>query len=371
MRILVLSNGRGEDSIALTLLSALVDTYKSKGSSVPEITAFPLIGDGDVYKAKGFNVTASGFDLPSLGFGGTSLASFFRDLAAGLISQFFRQISLLRRAAKEADLILCFGDIYPVLLAFFFAKKPMIHIATAISSTYREHNAFELMMFRKKCRMVFTRDQATADFLSSKGVKAVFLGNLMMDDPNVLPQAGHLSVDKNKKIVALIPSSRGDAEENLLYYIRLIRLFRHPGKFLFLASVSANFEVGKFSAPGSGIDLKIIRGNFASIVGLSSFVIGSTGTGSEQAAGMGRPLVIIKGKGPHTSASRMTMYSRILSGAVFIPTGSDQDMAAQIESFADDGPRISSMGEAGKAIMGGPGGAKKIALEIFNICQSA
>jgi uncharacterized protein (TIGR03492 family) len=394
MRILVLSNGKGEDSIAATFLPFLENSFKEKTSAL-SIQVFPLVGDGDAYLKAGYKLAGFALKLPSHGFGGTSFISFIKDLAAGLIPGTFKQIRALKELSKQADLLLCIGDIYPVAISYFFTDKPIIHIATAVSVRYRKYGLFELGMFKRRCRAVFSRDKETAEFLTAKGVQAKYFGNLMMDDSNLKVKGVDFGIDKRKKVVAFLPSSRPDADNNIARFLKVATNIRNPERFVFMISASSSLklnelrdkvlEVGWIFEPLKsnvlseagrivsrlGHKARLFFGNFGDLVSVADVVVGSTGTGTEQAAGLGKPLVILRASGAHTSNTRIRMYSKLLSKAVLIPEGNDRYIAEQITHLVNDQDRMKKMSEEGKRAMGESGAGEKIAEELYKICQSA
>jgi len=393
MKILFLSNGRGEDSLAVVLIKALQHLFAQKHLHHLQTDAFPIIGDGEAYKKDNIAVVGVGQHLPSRGFGGASLSHLYDDIKAGLISTALRQVGLLSNISKAYDHVIAVGDIYPVIIASFFTRKPIVHVATAVSVSYKKFGFLETQLLKRKCKEVFTRDEATAAELARKGVNAKFLGNIMMDDPNLSSKDAGIDIDADKTVIALIPSSRADAAENVASYLKVIGKF--GGSYEIVLSVFSEHQFGEivnnmvkgdweidkskdwktpligkiFKKDGPAI--KVFRGHFGDILRRSNIVIGSTGTGSEQAAGLGKPLIILRAEGPHTSSARVNMYSKMLSGAVFVPEGTDEDIAKKIEGLLKDASKLREMAEAGKSIMGGPGASQKIAEEIIKTCQSA
>jgi len=335
MEILVLSNGKGEDSLAVTLLKAMDAPVKIK--------ALPLVGDGRAYADAGIETTDVDQDLPSHGFGGTRISSLLKDIRAGLGRVTLNHVRALKKLSSGADLIICVGDIYPVLLAGLFTGKPIIHVATAISVRIRKYNFAEIALFRKRCRKVFSRDEETASFLRSKGVGAECVGNLMMDDPGLAETGEDLKIPADKFVIGLLPSSRPDARSNTE---KMLKVMSHIGRDMNVEHVIAT------------------KGLMGDVIRRANLIVGMTGTGNEQAAGLGKPVVLIE-HGPAASRKRIRQYEKLLEGAVVSFGGDDKKVAGGIMSLIKDPGRLREMGEAGRKILGGPGAARKMAEAIL------
>ena len=107
-RLLVLSNGHGEDLIALRVLEALRMLRPEL-----EVSVLPLVGLGGVFAA----AEAAGWlrlvgrrqPLPSGGFSNQSLGGLLRDLAAGLPLLTVAQLRLVRRWGRSGGPVLEIG----------------------------------------------------------------------------------------------------------------------------------------------------------------------------------------------------------------------------------------------------------------------
>lgn len=258
MRLLVLSNGHGEDAIALRILQALQQNPNS-----PEIAALPIVGEGRAYTQHQIPIIGSVRAMPSGGFiymDGRQLA---RDLRGGLLQLTWTQLSAVRRwvrggggdtgtqghgerkenqsiASSSQTFILAVGDIVPLLFAWL-SGAPYAFVGTAKSEYYLRDEAgwlprkswwddrlqrwfgsdylpWERWLFRRpRCKAVFCRDQLTAETLQKFGIPALHLGNPMMDG---LAGAELASLDSTPAVphpltVVLLPGSRSpEAYEN-------------------------------------------------------------------------------------------------------------------------------------------------------------
>lgn len=213
MRLLCLSNGHGEDGIALRILQALQNLPQSSppnptAQTPPTIEVLPIVGEGHAYTQAGFPLIGKVQQMPSGGFiymDGKQLA---RDIQGGLLKLTLEQIRSVQRWAKdnrgEPALVLAVGDIVPMLFAWM-SGLPFAFVGTAKSEYYLRDETGWLprkswwddrfaiatgsvyypwerwLMARPNCVAVFPRDRLTAETLQRFGIRAYDLGNPMMD----------------------------------------------------------------------------------------------------------------------------------------------------------------------------------------------
>ena len=194
-RLLCLSNGHGEDIIAVRVLQAL-----QAQTNPPQIAALPLVGEGRAYQQANIPLIGAVKAMPSGGFiymDGRQLA---RDLQGGLAQLVWSQLQGVRQWARQGGTILAVGDIVPLLLAWL-SGAPYAFIGTAKSEYYLRDDSGKLfatatwdgwsgsvyypwerwLMSRDRCRGVFPRDTLTTQILQKLAVPALDLGNPMMD----------------------------------------------------------------------------------------------------------------------------------------------------------------------------------------------
>lgn len=205
-RLLCLSNGHGEDVIAVRILQALQQL-----PNAPKLAALPLVGEGQAYRSLEIPVIGSVKSMPSGGFiymdGGKQLA---RDVRGGLLELTIDQFCTVRQWAKQGGSILAVGDIFPLLLAYL-SGATYSFVGTAKSEYYFRDDAGKLfpqtfldawsgsvyypwerwLMSRSRCRAVFPRDSVTTQVLQKWAIPAFDLGNPMMD--GLQPKLARLS----------------------------------------------------------------------------------------------------------------------------------------------------------------------------------
>ncbi|MEH2077768.1 MAG: lipid-A-disaccharide synthase-related protein [Nostoc sp.] len=238
LRLLVLSNGHGEDLIAVRILQEL-----QRQSNPPEIFALPLVGEGRAYEQLDIPFIGSVLTMPSGGFiymDGRQLA---RDVRGGLLQLTLSQIKSVRRwVSSQKKLgykraILAVGDIVPLLFATFSGAN-YAFVGTAKSEYYVRDEAGLLprkskdarwenfsgsvyhpwerwLMSRRRCQAVFPRDALTTETLKQWPIPAFDLGNPMMDglEPTFSRQQFYSENAQQQErvrpfVVTLLPGSR-------------------------------------------------------------------------------------------------------------------------------------------------------------------
>ena len=201
MKLLCLSNGHGEDTIAIRILLALRQHQ-------PDIDfcALPISGEGKIYRQADVSLIGPVRSLPSGGFLNRDATQLARDVQQGLISLTRSQLAAIKDWSAEGDFVLAVGDIVPLLMAHR-SGLPFAFVGTAKSEYWlRDENGklprtsassfwqrFEgwsgsvylpwerWLMARPRCQGAFVRDAFTAETLQKMGIPAIYAGNPMMD----------------------------------------------------------------------------------------------------------------------------------------------------------------------------------------------
>ena len=284
-KILIISNGHGEDAVAAQLIRGLAVKFPA-----PElaITALPLSGDGAAFKAlqaQGIALEIAGpaRALPSGGFSLRNLRDLIPDLRAGFLGNLRSIKAVLSDFKGKIDLVVAVGDILPVY-AGTIVKAPIVLVGVNKTDYYRTWYSrywwLEKLLL-KKVKAIFTRDQFTANNLVSQGFPAEFLGNPLMD---TLDEGKFKPREAN--VIGFLPGTRKDAKINLEDFEKIavaLKRSRPHLRFLVASSESASnhFE------PAS----------FEEVITRSQMVIGLSGTGNEQAVGMNTPVIAFPGRG--------------------------------------------------------------------------
>jgi tetraacyldisaccharide 4'-kinase len=297
---------------------------------------------------------------------------------------------VISRESLQADVLVTVGDIIPFIFACLWGNhKKIVHIGTAISAYIRSYSLLEMYLFRKYAACVVCRDQKTADQLIANGVNAVYYGNPMMDDPLLKKTEVKLGLDVRKKHIVLIPSSREDAYDNTVRMLSIIKRIGKKPSYSFCISLAPNLNLSVLArtcaesewqltdltarkkpivaelTASEANPVTVVRGYFRDCLNEATAIFGMTGTGNEQIAGLGIPIILLQGKSEAASRSRMIHYRKLLGAAVFVPHGSEQKIVEQIVEVLEDQRKLNRMAETGKQRMGVSGGAYHIARKIY------
>lgn len=377
-RILLVSNGYGEIAIAETIARAIVRRAPSAVLSHMRLVgtapqgAWPTPVGPEAEMPSGGLVTYWNF------------RNIWRDVRAGLLGSVLRQFAFLRSIGRGEDAVVAVGDVYCLAVVLLFARRPTVFVATAKSEHVAGHSRLESAIARG-ARVTFARDAITADALRRRGVDARYAGNVMMD--GTAAEEIDLPVREDAVRFAILPGSRGDAPGNAADAVRRLRLVRvlleKPIEaFIALApsvdpaSLVAAIDREGFAlrptgadrgaiARGShdGLDVLAVRGGFGDVLRAAEYVLGQSGTGNEQAAGLGKPVIAAADKGRSTSDVgwyRMRQM-RLLGGALAVLPADDRAFADGVAAIVRDPQRAAAMGAAGRERMGGAGGAAAVA----------
>lgn len=204
--LLCISNGHGEDAIALRILTALREQSQSRPSSALSLSALAISGTGSPYHNANIDIIAPTQTLPSGGFLNRDPKQLARDMQGGLISLTLAQLSAIKAWTQSAQKpqILAVGDIVPLIFAHR-TGVPYHFIGTAKSEYWLrdeqgKYPATRLwdrlegwsgsvylpwerwLMSRPNCHSTFVRDALTAQHLQTLGIPAQYAGNPMMED---------------------------------------------------------------------------------------------------------------------------------------------------------------------------------------------
>lgn len=386
-RLLIISNGHGEDTMGVLLGEAL----RERGLSV---SAFPLVGEGGAYVSAGLPVVGVQKTMPSGGFILEGIRGLWQDLRAGLIGLTWRQMRAVRQLSHESDWVLGVGDVYPLLIKALFLPLPFVFVPTAKSDYIRGHFRWEAALMKSHCLAVFPRDARTAAALAEQGVPAEYLGNLMMDAISV---TGCDFGAGERPIVALLPGSRKpEAYRNTALMLEIVRAVctspelvgvSAPVFLLALAGGLSETELaaavepvgwyyrsqtsdeGMLLSADGACQVRIIRGRFGDVISQACVALGMSGTGNEQAAGLGVPVVTPVGKGPQFTRHFARDQRRLLGEAVWVAE-QKEEAASALRTLLLDEPKCRRMGSVGQERMGEPGATSRMVERMLSLMSS-
>ena len=363
MNISFLTNGYGEDRTG-----ALIACELRRLAPQHQITAIPMVSNGDAFQRHGFETVWEGSFPPGQGFGSQEFRLFLKDIPYA--RDYFRYLGFLARQRSQIDHAFVVGDVFLLIHAYVGLGRKSVFLALAKSDHMNPHSGIEEWVIRRFASKVLTRDTYTAERLRAKGIDALFLGNPIMDG------IGEPAPEKpaNPPIIGLFPGSRDEADQNFQRIIAVIEQIDEPVEYL--CALSPVIDIAKMAASvreqgwvlGEGNllrkgakSIQLGKDLFERTLHDSTLVIGMAGTANEQAAGMGRPVVSFVGAGAQTTPSRMIDQERLLGGAAAYISDFPEGVAREISWLLAHPEEREKRGAVGRARMGPPGGAKKIA----------
>jgi len=358
-RVIVTSNGHGEDSIGALLARKLKARFPEA-----EITAFPIVGSGEHYRTKGIKTVFSNYVSPTGGVIKYSFRDLWKDLRAGLIRDIMTQFRIWKQFRGKVRTVICVGDIYLLLHALWGQGQLPVLVATAKTVYLKGHWRIEHYILKKRCRKVWTRDPDTARDISASGGNAVFEGNPIMDlvSDNY---SGESPWEKDKKSarILLLPGSRHRAyrDMNLLLETAL-----HLDRILecqFVAVIAPTIELEKISGSNSdwhhekgngdflekrGTRIKMYQGPLPCAASDATILVGLGGTANQVCAGLGIPVVSVKEKGKMPQ-------KKLLGEAEVLVERNARALAHEVEKILSSEKRYRRMAETGRKRLGSPG----------------
>lgn len=403
-RLLVLSNGHGEDQIALALITALHRSHPEL-----EVSVLALVGEGQAFapaEAEGWlQRVGPRRSLPSGGFSNQSLIGLLADLAAGLPRLSWHQWRVVRAWGRRGLPILAVGDLLPLLLAWagggpygFVGTPKSDHTwasppppgwgASPLADGYHRLKGSEwdpwewALMAHHRCRLVAVRDRLTARGLRRHGVAALAPGNPMMDGLESPPLPPWLA---GQRRLLLLPGSR--LPEALTNLNRLLPAL--PGRgaepTTVLLPTGSRPSAADLAAPlaaagfqpasppvSSGAGAAWRRGSVLLLAGSGQFArwaswgevgLATAGTATEQLVGLGVPALSLPGPGPQFQAAFARRQSRLLGGAVQ-PCPCSARLAETLAALLADPAERQRRGRRGRRRMGPAGGSARLAAVI-------
>ena len=396
--LLVLSNGHGEDLIALRVLEQL-RTHHPR----PRLEVLPLVGIGSVFEP----ATQAGWltrigpkaTLPSGGFSNQSLRGLIADIGAGLPLMSWRQWRLVRQRAKRGATVLAVGDLLPLLMAwgsgarYGFIGTPKSDYTwrsgpgRQLSDSYHrckgsEWDPWEWMLMRhQRCRLVAMRDGLTARGLKRRGVAALAAGNPMMDGlKTASPPA---SLQRCRRILLLCGSRMPEACRNLERLLAAITPLSNSTPLAVLVALGnqpsmeqtepilreLGFRRGLPPSDQLGAEACWVRGPLLVILGRNQFTqwagwaevgLATAGTATEQLVGLGIPALSLPGPGPQFHAPFALRQARLLGGAVR-PCSSGEELREHLRTLLTTPELCQKLSAIGRSRMGRPGGGARLA----------
>jgi uncharacterized protein (TIGR03492 family) len=403
-KLLCLSNGHGEDTIAVQILDRL-----RQQPNPPQISALPLVGEGHAYIEAGISLAGDARSMPSGGFIYMEGEQLWRDLRGGLLKLTAEQYQSVRKWVNKETVILAVGDVVPLGFAYlsgvnyafvgtakseyyirdedgWLPQTPKLSPERSFGSVYLPWERW--MMSRRRCRAVFPRDSLTAEILQKFSIPAYDFGNPMMDgfDLDFLPSDN----PKNSLAILLLPGSRSpEASNNWQLILKAVTeiIYRFSGyELLFLTAIAPSLDREPFVnsllslgwLPKDKIAMETIddpqalyfKNYYATLVLSqnayrdcllnSDVAIAMAGTATEQFVGLGKLAVTIFGAGPQFTPAFAEAQSRLL-GCSIVSVENPDAVPQALQAYLKNPDRWQLVRENGKRRMGTIGAAESIA----------
>ena len=393
-KILLLSNGHGEDLNASVIASAIREINPRV-----HLSAFPIVGEGKSYQNKNIEIVAPIGSMPSGGMFYLKPVNLIKDLFSGLIALTIKQLMTLNKIKKDYDLIVAVGDIVPLLFAYL-TKRNFFILFVAYSSYY--NGKTKLSFIQRKmlnspfCLGILTKDNLTAKDIKKIGFEKVFcFGYPIMDTLN--SQGNILPLTQDKKMIALLPGSRlPEALNNLKLQLKVCEkvISKSPQLWDFYGALVPSItaqdladiceQMGWEFLPHQGggnilqkkigqnwLRVRTYTNAFADILLNCDVVLGMAGTAVEQAVGLGKPVIQIIGEGPQFTYRFADAQMRLLGLNVrTIAPNPDrkkvfEQAAQEIVTVVEDKEYLAKCVENGRERVGTAGGSRAIALHVL------
>ncbi len=365
-RIVVASNGYGEDAVGAVLAGMLQKRFPSG-----EIGAFALVGTGAAYRKEGIRVYSPPAESPSGGIVKYSLRTLVREIRGGLLGNIRSQMDFWKPLGGSIRTVICVGDVYLLLHTLGGQGQLPVLLATAKSVRLGGHWRVERFLLRHFCRFVWTRDRETARELRSSGVPAAFEGNPLMDMVSSKGQENPLSWDNEEgKKILLLPGSRNRAYQDLRLLLRTLSLlWEERGGSLSCRLVVAPTleeehllevlrdegwrEENSRWRRSEGCALVLYRGPLVEGAAGADLLIGLGGTANQVCAGLGIPVLSIREKGK-------LVQKKLLGEAELLVSPDPRSLAQKAATLLQDPETLARMSRAGREAMGPSGSLERI-----------
>jgi uncharacterized protein (TIGR03492 family) len=398
MKLLVLSNGHGEDIIAVRIIEQLQNITNQL-----ELAALPIVGQGYIYNKSNITIAGRVQQMPSGGFiyqGGSPL---WQDLRGGLIQLTWEQLRLVRNWGSQGGAILAVGDIVPLLYAWW-SKTNYVFVGTAKSDYYLRDDKGWLaqtswvekklgsvylpwerwLMSRPACKAVFPRDSLTTKILQQWSIPAYDLGNPMMD--GITTEIKSQNSDQ-LKILLLAGSRMPEALRNweqILTSVAGIISTGQDKQLEFIAAIAPALSLNPFVESAiiqnwqiseedchhitlvqNNIKLILSQQSYQNFLNQADIAIAMAGTATEQFVGLGKPAVIMPGDGPQFTYAFAEAQSRLLGCSIIMVENSEQ-VAKAIAKVINNPQLLEQITLNGKQRLGETGAAQRIARCLYN-----
>ena len=403
MKLLILSNGHGEDAIAARIAEQLQLT-----PNLPELAILPLVGEGYAYTGLNIPLIGTVKKMPSGGFIYMDSRELWRDLRGGLLKLILAQSQSVRQWAKDGGKILAVGDILPLIFAWISGAE-YAFVGTAKSEYHlRDENGWldstsalnrslgsvyfpweRWLMSHPKCKAVFPRDSLTTQNLQQFSIPAFDLGNPMMDGLEVTAKT--LFDQSQPLTILLLPGSRSpEVERNWQLILQAVNQILEEftdQEIVFLAAITPSLDLEPLKSAlvtqqWQTVDLNLAdipindpqairfekgkaklflsQHGYGDCLHQSDLAIAMAGTATEQFVGLGKPVFSLPGEGPQFTPTFAKRQTYLLGQSVILINNLEK-IGNKLKSVLNSPEKRQAIAENGKRRLGKPGAAARIA----------
>ncbi|MEG1641795.1 MAG: tetraacyldisaccharide 4'-kinase [Synergistaceae bacterium] len=362
-KLIVASNGYGEDAIGVILAKKLRERFKSA-----EVKAFAFVGAGKHYSNVGIPVVSPVTDMPSGGIVKYSVADLLRDIRHGLGNSVRRQLECLHEMTGMYRTPVCVGDVYLTLNMLWGQGMRPILVATAKSVHLHGHLKIEEWLLKHRTRFVWARDIETARALQSAGVKSGFDGNPVMDLTEEIREDDSMwDLNAETVRVLLLPGSRPRAYDDAKLILDAAVELSQRVECQFVFVVAPTIDIDRMTSEmddwAYDKDNKIIKNKKTSIrvydaevvtpARKADILIGLGGTANQLCAGLGIPVISIIETGK-------LRQKKLLKEAEILVNPKPQDLAETALKVLSDPKLYEEMSNAGVKYLGKVGALSRV-----------
>ncbi len=348
-KMLILPNGHGEDMVAAELIKRLIGKA--------DVSVFPMVDEGKAFSSLDVKVLGPRKNLPGGGFSLRNLSYLAKDLLSGLAGSTIEQIKLLRSYKGQFDLVVGIGDIIPIIGASMI-KAPFVFLGVNKTSYYKwfgyNYTPWEKFMLQKALK-VFVRDKYTEKDLRGWGIKipsAEYAGNPLMDCMEKITRHSPSPV----VTIGFLPGTRADVKLNMEDFNKIAEEIAktNRGEYKLMFSAATDYK---------NASTLIQKRSFAQVLTEADIIIGLAGTGNEQAAGLGIPVISFYGRGSQYDKKFAEAQKQLLGRALLLIREKSPIIAAAAAAWdlVRNPEERELMAKVGKERMGEPGALDKIA----------
>jgi uncharacterized protein (TIGR03492 family) len=370
-RLLFISNGYGEDSIAAEIIRRLPPGVSAE--------AFPTIGDGHAYRSV-CPIVGPRASLASEGWRNVK-GSVWRDFRSGSMMSILPAIGFGRRVRDHYDRVIVVGDIVGVAGSLLSGISNIVYLDVYKTGFGRLYSPLERWLIGRTAKLTFCRSDKLASSLRTTGLDARCVGNVMMDTITF----GDYSVEARRTkttAVALLPGSRQFTAESFALQVGALSLMapaHRPDIFLAAAASVSVQDLARAASlsvrgpmtgeagdggelVGGGITVHVVRNATGNVLTAADVVLSQAGTATIQALGMGKPVLTFIN--PRDRRSRVRDESAVFGEARTVLPASAEAIAATLEELLADPAERGRLGDIGRSRIGGPGAINEIVAAI-------